>query len=206
MSSPVGPGAAPPERPLSRATLLLRALAGGGLVAGGALLAALGGVADAAEARSEKQDERILNYLRVLEHLQERFYADARRRGALRGELREYAELAGAHERKHVRLLTDALGRAATPLPAFRFGRTTATAGAFTSAALDIEEATVGAYIATAPNLTASAMERAGSICAVDSRHAAWIRSIAGEHPAPAAADPARSQQRVLATVRRVTR
>jgi hypothetical protein len=201
------PDADPPfAQPVSRAALLAKAFAGGAALAGGGIVAGVLAVPGLAAERSKEQDERILNYLRVLEHLQETFYADARRRNALRGELREFAQTAGAHERKHVQLLTKQLGRAAKPLPAFRFGGRTAKAGTFVADAVDIEEAVVGAYIATAPNLSAGAMETAGSICAVDGRHAAWIRSIAGEPPAPAAADPAQTQQHVLATIRRITR
>jgi hypothetical protein len=43
----------------------------------------------------------------------------------------------------------------------------------------------------------------AARIVAVEARHAAWIRDLAGTDPAPRAADPGRSADDVLADLRR---
>ncbi len=185
-------------RALSRAGAL-RALAGGGVAAAG-----LVGFSSASAAPSRTQDQKILNYLLVLERLQAAFYASARRAGGLSAELQKFAAVVGRNELEHVRLLSTLLGAAAKPAPAFHFG--SAVSGAFARTAVELEEAAVGAYIATGASLTDRVMADVGSICAVEGRHAAWIRSIAGVLPAPAAADPAESQQRVLAVVRRFTR
>jgi hypothetical protein len=46
-------------------------------------------------------------------------------------------------------------------------------------------------------------MREAGRIVAVEARHAAWIRDLAGEDPAPRAADPGRTADDVLSELRR---
>src|SRR5919198_2926203 len=199
------PGA---DRRLSRAAALRALIGGGAAVAGGAAAGALGlgGVSSAAAAPSRTQDERILNYLLVLEHLQDAFYGAARSAGALSGEPAKLAQVAVAQERVHVQVLSKLLGGAARPAPTFRFGRTVQSTKAFVQTALALEETAVGAYIATGADLTDRVMAEVGSICAVEGRHAAWVRSIADVIPAPAAADPAAAQRRVLAVVRRFTR
>ena len=190
----------PKGRRLSRGAALLA------LLGGGAAFTALADLSPAEAAPSRAQDQKILNYLLVLEQLQEAFYAAARRGGALSGEPARYADLVNRNEHAHVQLLTKLLGAAAKPAPRFRFGSAVTTRRAFVRTAVELEETAVGAYIATGANLTDRVMAHVGSICAVEGRHAAWIRSIADELPAPAAADPAETQQRVLALVRRFTR
>jgi hypothetical protein len=190
-------------RPMARATALRRLLGGGAAVAAGAGATALALLSSAAAAPSRTQDQKILNYLLVLEHLQDAFYSHAQTASGLSGELKDYAQLVGRQERVHVQLLTEMLGAAAQPAPRFRVPAGTKSGSGFVKTALELEETAVGAYIATAANLTDRAMEAVGSICAVEGRHAAWIRSIADELPAPSAADPARTQQEVLSTVRR---
>jgi hypothetical protein len=186
-------------RLFSRAAAL-RALLAGGAAAG------LAGISSAEAAPSEAQDRKILNYLLVLEQLQAAFYAEARRRGALSGGLASYVDLVGRHEQAHVVALSQLLGAAARPAPAFHFAAGVTRGDSFVRTAVELEETTVGAYIATGANLSAPLMADVGSICAVEGRHAAWIRSLANDLPAPAAADPAAAERRVLAVVRRFTR
>ncbi|MFL5928036.1 MAG: ferritin-like domain-containing protein [Gaiellaceae bacterium] len=195
----------PPDlsRPMSRATVLRQLVGGGAAAVGAAAATGLAMMPSATAAPSRTQDQKILNYLLVLEHLQDAFYRSVRSGSTLSGESRKYALLVGRQERAHVQLLTKMLGAAAQPAPRFHFPASAKTGNGFAKTALELEEAAVGAYIATGPNLTQKAMAAVGSICAVEARHAAWIRSIADELPAPAAADPARTQQSVLATIRR---
>jgi ferritin-like protein len=192
--------------PMSRATALRELVGGGAALLGAATATGLAIQPSAAAAPSRTQDQKILNYLLVLEHLQDAFYRNAQAGGTLSGDLRTYAQAAGAQERVHVRLLTKMLGGAAQPAPRFHFPAGTRSGNGFTKTAVELEETAVGAYIATGANLTERVMETVGSICAVEARQAAWIRSIADELPAPAAADPARGQQSVLATIRRFAR
>src|SRR5262249_58350945 len=120
----------------------------------------------------------------LLEHLQDSFYAEALAHGRLRGDLRQYAEIVGGHERDHVRFLTKALGRRAPKRPRYAFGDATRDPERFTSTALALEDLAVAAYNAQAGNLTRKGLGAAIRIVSVEGRHAAWIRSLAGEEPA----------------------
>jgi hypothetical protein len=179
-------------------------LAGAGLVFGGATGVAAGETA--ARTTSPRQDRRILRFLLQLEYLQAEFYAAARSRGRLRGELREYAEVVGAHEREHVALLERLLGGTAVRKPAFDFGEATDDARRFARAARQLEEIGVAAYIGQGANLTSRSVVRVAAITAVEARHAAWIADFLGRDPAPRAADKARTTKQVLAAIRRFRR
>jgi rubrerythrin len=188
-----------PER-MTRAALLEGALlAGGGVVVGGVVL---GGLPDfAASKPSPKQDAEILNFALLLEHVQAGFYADALARGGLSGELREFAERVGAQEREHIAFIRKALGKAARKEPELDFGDDTTTAERFTETAFKLEDLGVAAYNAQAPNLTKETLAAAAKIVSVEARHAAWIRAIAGENPAPDASEPTASARRVASTL-----
>jgi hypothetical protein len=176
-------------------------LAGGGLLLGGA--AGVVTSEPATGAPSPRQDRRILQFLLQLDYLQAEFYSAASARGRLRGELREFAEVVGAHEREHVALLEKRLGRTAAAKPAFDFGDATDDASRFASMARRLEENGVAAYIGQGANLTPRSRVSVSAITAVEARHAAWIADFLGRHPAPRAADKARTTKQVLAAIRR---
>jgi hypothetical protein len=101
----------------TRQDLIRRALvAGGTLTFGGVLVGGLPRFGHSAP--SPAQDARILNLVLLLEYLEEAFYADALRQGALRGELRQFARVVGSHERAHVAFIEKTLGAAARKKPA----------------------------------------------------------------------------------------
>jgi hypothetical protein len=137
-----------------------------------------------------------------LEYLQEAFYAEARDEGQLRGELRQFADVASGDERAHVALLRKALRRRAPEKPRFDFGRSTTDARAFRSKALALEELVTAAYIGQGANLSTKFVTRVARIASVDARHAAWLSDIAGKHPAPRAADHAVSERLVRKRLR----
>ena len=175
------------------------ALAGGGVVVGGVLL---GGLPDfAASKPSAKQDAEILNFALTMEYVQSGFYKEALKRGTLEGELREYAQTVGGQEDEHVAFIKKALGKAAGKKPKLDFGDDTGSPEAFSQAALKLEDLGVAAYNAQAPNLTKGTLAAAGQIVSVEARHAAWIRAIAGENPAPEASEPTASAKRVVSTL-----
>lgn len=176
-------------------------LAAAGLLLGGAAGAVT--VEPAAGARSPGQDRRILQFLLQLEYLQAEFYSTAAAVGRLQGELREFAEVVGAHEREHVALLEKRLGRSARPKPRFDFGDATDNARRFARAARRLEETGVAAYIGQGANLTPRSIVSVSAITAVEARHAAWIADFLGRNPAPRAADKARTSKQVLAAIRR---
>ena len=176
-------------------------LAGAGLLLGAAAVVETG--EPAAAAPSPRRDRRILRFLLQLEYLQADFYAAASDRGRLRGELREFAEVVGAHERKHVALLEKLSGPSSGGRPAYDFGEATANAKRFARAARTLEETGVSAYIGQGANLTPRSVLMVSRITAVEARHAAWIADYLGRDPAPRAADKAKTTRQVLASIHR---
>jgi rubrerythrin len=174
----------------SRTAFVTRgAIAAGALAVGGGLgLLARATPAEAA-APSPAQDRRIFNFALLLEYLQAAFYTQAVEHGRLRGEVRSFAEVVSAHERAHVAYLRKALGSHARPRPTFDFRAATKNERAFLKAAVLLENAGVLAYNGQAANLTKPALAAAAEIVSVEGRHAAWVSSLAGESPAPRAAD-----------------
>jgi hypothetical protein len=153
--------------------------------------------ADAA-APSAAQDRQIFNFALLLEYLQAAFYTDAVEQGALTGDLRRFAEIVSGHERAHVAYLQKALGSHARARPRFEFGDATRSERAFLETAVLLENTGVVAYNGQAANLTKPALAAAAQIVSVEGRHAAWISAIAGEAPAPRAADVGAPSAQVL--------
>ncbi len=186
----------------TRGGLIRRALvAGGTLTLGGIVVAGLPRVAHSAP--SPAQDVRILNLVLLLEFLEEAFYADAVRRGALTGERRQFAEVAGGHERAHVDFISKTLGSAARKKPKFSFGDATRDPAKFTATAVTLEDLSVAAYNGQAANLTKGTLAAAARIVSVEARHAAWIRFIAGKVPAPQPTDKPATAAQVTASISR---
>ncbi len=186
----------------SRRRFLKTAVAAGGtLTVGGVLIGGLPRLA--ASAASPSQDARILNFALLLEQLQAAFYDEAVARGALQGELRQFARIVGGHERAHVGFLEQTLGAKARRAPRFEFGEATAGRDEFVASAIALEDATVGAYNGQATNLTSGALGAAARIVSVEARHAAWIRDIAGKPPAADATDAPLGEAQVQAAVRK---
>jgi hypothetical protein len=145
---------------------------------------------------------RILRFLLVLEQAQSAFYDAALRSGTLSGELLHFAQVVAPQEHDHVAVLRRRLGASARPAPPFDFREATTSSAHFRRAAIDLEEATAAAYIGQGASLTRDAVAEAAGIVAVEARHAAWIRDLAGALPAPRPADPARSPDDVLSDLR----
>lgn len=200
--------------PITRASFMRRAAAilGGGAVAAVAL-PNLSGVAGgnagvAFAASSGTSDVDILNYALTLEYLEAAFYAEALRRGGLKGELKRFARVVADHERQHVQALKGALGSKAVKRPRFDFKATTASPGPFAQTAKVLEDTGVEAYQGQATNIrNRRVLAAAISIHPVEARHAAWIASILSKggtkpvSPAPDAFNPAATMQEVLAAV-----
>jgi rubrerythrin len=179
-----------------------------GAVGGAALLVGgtfLGRRLDAAAAAppSKSQDEKIFNFALLLEYLQAAFYSEGVSRGGLRGEVRAFAETVAEHEREHVAFLEKALGAKARPKPSFQFRDATKNQRTFMATAVLLENLGVAAYNGQAANLTKPALAVAAEIVSVEGRHAAWISDLAGQNPAPRAADPGASAAEVVARLRR---
>jgi hypothetical protein len=182
-----------------------RALLRGGLAVGATLSGAVvvGSRPARSQAASPERDVEILNFALLLEHLQAAFYREALKRGDLRGEVRRFAEVVGANEVAHVSLLREALGTKARRQPSFRFDDALLRPRRFVRSALILEDAGIAAYNGQAANLTPKALLPALRMVSVEGRHAAWIRDIAGEDPAPLAADPGMSASTVTSILKR---
>ena len=178
----------------------LRAVVGAGLLAGAGT--ALGGLRTSAAAPSKTQDAEILDVFLVLERVQEAFYREAVRRGRLSGELGEFAQAAARQETEHVRFLAEQLGGRASAPPTTDFADALDDEATFRSTAIELEEAAIGAYIAQGANLTREAVGEVAKLVSVEARQAAWIRDLAGENPAPRAADPPRDPDDSLRRLR----
>jgi hypothetical protein len=187
--------------PLPHATrrTVLRILAAAGLIGSAA---ALSGAASADAAGEPHGDVAILNYALTLEYLQSAFYTEVERIGALTGETARMARIVGRHERDHVRMLKDVLGRRAVAKPSFDFHGATDSQEAFVRTAVAFEDLGVAAYKGQAPRIASPAyLAAALAIHATEARHAAWIRRIAGIVPAQSAFDQPASAAHVVQVV-----
>jgi hypothetical protein len=184
----------------TRARLLRGALGGGAVVAGGVVLGRSGGMSVAAP--SKDTDAEILRLLLLLERVQEAFYEAALERARLRGELLRYATIVGRQERKHVAFLEKQLGGRTPAPPRSDFGDALTDQDRFSKTAIELEEATVAAYIGQGGNLTRPAVAAIAGLISVEARQVAWLRDLAGVSPAPNAADHARKPEAVLSDLR----
>jgi len=182
------------------------ALAGGGLIAGGAFFSYLG-PAEAAISKTRKSkanDVKILNYALTLEFLEAAFYkqAVANKAYGTNAALKNFAEIVAKHEANHVTFLKRALGSAAIRSPRFDFGDTVTDTAKFAATAQVLEDTGVSAYLGQVTNVfQAGILGAAGTIATVEARHAAWIRFINGATPAPASYDVRKSEAAILKAV-----
>ncbi len=180
-------------------------LAGAALGAG--LLGALGRPGRALA--QSRRDRAVLNYALTLEYLQDAFYTEAQRVGALRGRAAEAAEVLGGVERAHVRAFRGLLGRDAVRRPTFDFRGTTEEQRPFLRTAVAFEDLSVEAYKGQVTRIrSAEVLTAAVGIHSVEARHAAWMRFLFGIQPAVAAFDDERdrpSVERVVAETRFIT-
>lgn len=178
-------------------------VAGGGLVAGAVPI----GLAVGQSGGSASGDVKILNYALTLEYLESAFYAEALSKGKLTGSVQKFATVVAAHEATHVTALEKALGSKAVKKPSFDFKGTTGSQKKFLSTSKLLEDTGVSAYQGQAGNIKSPAiLATAGSILAVEARHAAWVRDLIGAgkelKPAPDAFNPALSMSAVLSAVK----
>ncbi|MEP6954230.1 MAG: ferritin-like domain-containing protein [Solirubrobacteraceae bacterium] len=188
------------EPRLTRAALLR----GGAVVAAGATAGVALAPAGRAAEPSPARDRAILRFALFLEDLQAAFYADALARATLSGELLEYAQVVGGHERSHAAHVRRVLGSAAPSPPRFDFRDAASDPTRFLETAITLEDLGVSAYNGAAASLTADALADAARIVSVEARHAAWVRDLAGKSPAPDASDPSVSAVEAKAVIDRL--
>jgi rubrerythrin len=179
-------------------------IAAGAVVAGTAVAAgvAAGPIEDTG-AQSDK-DVEALQLILLLEYTENAFYKEALERGGLSGEIEGYAEAVLDQEREHLAFVRKALGSKAPEPPSFDFGAATGDSDQFAATAAELEDLAVAAYNGQATNVSKPTLEAAATVVSVEARHAAWIRSIAGEPPAPDATDTPLAADQVRAGLERI--
>ncbi|HZP74432.1 MAG TPA: ferritin-like domain-containing protein [Gaiellaceae bacterium] len=184
----------------TRAAFLKKAgLGAGAVVAGGAFAGAIPAIANAGVAAS---DVAILNFALTLEYLEAAFYAGAVS-SKFSGKVGTFAGIVAKHEAAHVAFLKSALGSAAVKSPKFDFKGTNTDMAKFTATAQVLEDTGVAAYLGQAGNIKSKKiLGAAGSILAVEARHAGWVRDLNNAPGAPAAFQGSKTKAQILTAVK----
>jgi len=188
---------------LSRGAFLMRgALATGALFGG----SAVSPFVRRALAQEGGGDVDVLNFALTLEYLEATFYSRAIRKGRGLGAdtvrlVREIHDNEAAHV-DALRGTIKQLGGRPVEAPKVGFGDVFTNRSRFLGLAQTLEDTGVSAYNGAAPQIRSSeVLAAAGSIVQVEARHAALIRLMRDETPAPAAFDPALERKNVLDAV-----
>jgi hypothetical protein len=149
-------------------------------------------------------DVEVLNYALTLEHLEAAFYQ-------LTGEydlgvdpfgnaINDWAALAGEHEVAHVETLTQVISElGGEPVAAAQYDFGVTDAASFLSTAMTLENVGVAAYDGAGQFLqNADLLTAAGSIVAVEARHASYFNLVTGAVPFPAAYETPMTPDEVL--------
>ena len=157
-------------------------------------------------AQGDMGDIDILNFALTLEYLESAFYDQAKMQvKGLDGDATELVDLIAEDEAEHVAALSATvsdLGGTPAKAPAVDFGNAFANQGAFLDLATTFEDTGVSAYNGAAPSIQSKdLLATAGTIVQIEARHAAAIRLLNGEEPAPEAFDPELDMQQVLDAV-----
>jgi len=150
-------------------------------------------LATAPEASANITDLEILQFGLRFERLQATFYTQAEELGTIRkmsSAKQDWARTLGAHERAHVKILKQVLGKKAEASPFFDFGADNESDAAFTRTAVAMEDLTVALLTGVTPQVQNRKLISAlFGLLTVEARHAAWARHIINVNPAPDAFD-----------------
>ena len=188
-----------------------RVLGTGAKVAvGGAAALAMAGSPALGRLRASAQDFAsdvdVLNYALTLEHLESAFYRDGVPQFAFGTDpfgnsIDTYLALIGEHEAGHVATLTQVitdLGGEPVVEQTYEFGYT--DVATFLAVAQALENTGVSAYDGAGASIeNPDLLTAAGTIVAVEARHAAYLNLLAGEIPFPAAFETTLTPEEVLA-------
>jgi rubrerythrin len=156
-------------------------------------------------AQMGSSDVDILNFALTLEYLESAFYEQGLKTAKLGSEQRSVAQEIGSNEKDHVDALMGAIADlGATPVeaPAVDFGGAVNSQSGFLKLAQTFEDTGVSAYNGAGPMIKSKdLLAVAGSIVQVEARHAARIRLLNGESPAPVAFDSPLTKDEVLKAV-----
>lgn len=186
---------------ISRSSFIARgAIATGGLYGAGAVTQFV----SRAIAQEGMGDVEILNFALTLEYLEAAFYDEALSKAGLSGDVKKMAQEFGDHEKQHVDALTGAIKKAGgKPVKAPSVQFPLSDEKSFIKLAVTFEDTGVSAYNGAAPMISnKDVLAAAGSIAQVEARHAAAVRSLAGEDPTPGAFDKTLTTDEVLEAVK----
>jgi len=150
-------------------------------------------------------DIDVLNYALTLEHLEAGFYKLAANyqfgNDAFGQPIGDRLMEIGAHEDAHVETLTKVisdLGGEPVAAAGYDFGVT--DANSFLATAAAVENLGVAAYDGAGASIQSpDLLTAAGSIVAVEARHASYLNLITGTSPFPAAVETPKTKSEVLA-------
>jgi len=147
-------------------------------------------------------DAGILNVALTLEYLEAAFYKKAMGL-KLSGQAAKLAKELANHEQLHVEALKKAVkGLGGKPVKSPRFSFPITDEASFLKLAQTLEDTGVSAYNGAAPAISSKdILAAAGSIVQVEARHAAAIRLLRGQSPAPEAFDRTLDKAAVLKAV-----
>lgn len=191
------------------ATVSRRTLLGTGskLAVGGAVAIAAAGspaLARLVAAQAFTDDIDVLNYALTLEHLEYSFYRDGLEGfsadvfdAGVFDNLIDIRDHEGAHVDALVSTITDLGG---TPVEEAEYDFGYQNAAGFLAVAAALENTGVSAYDGAAASIeNVDLLNAAGTIVAVEARHASYLNLVNGEDPFPAAFETPLSRDEVLA-------
>lgn len=189
---------------ISRQAFLVRGALAAGAVYGTTMISPFVRNAFAADGMG---DIDILNFALTLEYLEADFY----RRGLKLGLSSEVAKVArsfGDAEQQHVEALAATIKKlGGTPVASPKFSFPMKDEKSFLKLAQTLEDTGVSAYNGAGPAIVSKeVLAAAGSIVQIEARHAAVIRQLRGNVPAPDAFDASLNTKQVLAAVKPLIR
>lgn len=183
---------------LTRSSFILKGALAAGAVYGSTVVGPFVGQAFAAGG-----DIEILNFALTLEYLESEFYKRGQKL-QLSSEVMKLAKEIGAHEDEHVAALTATikkLGGKPVAAPGVTFPMK--DEASFLKLAQVFEDTGVSAYNGAAPQIKSiEVLAAAGGIVQVEARHAAAIRLLNKDNPAPDAFDKSLKTNQVLKAVK----
>ena len=186
----------------TRQAFILRGAVAAGSVYG---LATVGPFVRQAIAQGGGGDVEILNFALTLEYLEAAYYEQALAKTMLSSGTKSLATEIHENEAAHVEALTATikqLGGKPVAAPGVDFGQAFANEASFLELAQTFEDTGVSAYNGAAPQIESTeVLAAAGGIVQVEARHAAAIRLLRGENPAPMGFDTALTTDEVLEAV-----
>lgn len=149
-------------------------------------------------------DVDVLNYALTLEHLEANFYLLASEydlgQDPFGNPINDYVAVAGEHEAAHVTTLTDVVTQlGGEPVAAAEYDFGVTDANSFLTTAATLENLGVAAYDGAGQFLESpELLTAAGTIVAVEARHAAYLNVVIGDSPFPAAVETPQTPEEVL--------